>query len=173
MEPGEAYLTASLMRSVVQSGTGRAALALGREVAGKTGTTNDAKDAWFAGFSTDIVSVVWVGYDDAKPLGKRESGATTALPAWLQFMKAAHEGKPKTAFQRPSGVVQLEVDARTGLLPRPAGGERRREEFLLGTEPSAIAPSEPDAGTPEPEASGPSAAQPVLPEPSAAAPPPF
>ncbi len=176
LAPEEAYLTTSLMRSVVQSGTGRAAQAVGRDVAGKTGTTNDAKDAWFAGFSTDIVAVVWVGYDDAKPLGKRESGAATALPAWVQFMKAAHAGKPKTTFRRPSGVVQVEVDARTGLLPRLGAGERRREEFLAGTEPTQIAPAEGDAGAPQSDApSGDSkrpgeSRPPTTPQP---APPPF
>lgn len=139
MSPEEAYLATSLMRSVVQDGTGRAAASLGREVAGKTGTTNKAKDAWFAGYSTDIVAVVWVGYDDPLPLGKNESGSKTALPAWIDFMRAAHEGRPKTKFQRPAGVLEIEIDPETGLLPRPDQEERRREEFLPGTEPALVA----------------------------------
>ncbi len=150
MEEEEAYLATSLMRSVVERGTGRAARSLGREVAGKTGTTNQAKDAWFAGFSTDIVAVVWVGYDDARPLGKRESGARTALPAWIDFMRAAHEGRPKTTFHRPGKVLELDIDPLTGLLPLPGQENRRREEFLLGTEPTEVAPA-PDGGAPEPE----------------------
>lgn len=136
----EAYLTTSLMRSVVEVGTGRAARSLGREVAGKTGTTNDAKDAWFAGYSTDVVAAVWVGYDDARPLGRGESGAKSALPIWIDFMRKVHEGKPKTQFSRPAGVLVVEVDPETGLLPRPDQQSRVTEEFLTGTEPTELAP---------------------------------
>ncbi len=148
----EAYLTTSLLRSVVEYGTGRRAKSLGRELAGKTGTTNQAKDAWFAGYSTDIVAAVWVGYDDARPLGRGESGARTALPAWIDFMQAAHKGKPKTRFARPAGVLTVSVDPVTGLLPRPDQEEVHEEEFLSGTEPTEMAPLEPaatpDAGAP-------------------------
>ena len=88
MAAEEAYLITNLMESVVQVGTGRRARALRRPVAGKTGTTNDAKDAWFVGFTTEIVAGVWVGYDDALPLGPGESGSATALPGWIAFMKS-------------------------------------------------------------------------------------
>ncbi|HEY4156991.1 MAG TPA: transglycosylase domain-containing protein, partial [Polyangiaceae bacterium] len=105
MTPEEAYLITSLLRGVVDHGTGKRAKALGRPLAGKTGTTNLSKDTWFAGYSTDLTTVVWVGYDDALPLGWGEAGAVTALPAWMQLMKIAHEKRPPTEFPRPAGIV--------------------------------------------------------------------
>ncbi len=144
MEPDEAYLVTSLLRSVVTSGTGRRALSLGRPVAGKTGTTNLSKDAWFVGYSTDIVAAVWVGYDDALPLGSAESGAVTALPAWVEFMRAAHEGRPVTEFARPESIVTVRVDPATGLLPRDED-TAVEEEFLDGTAPTEVEPAA-DAG---------------------------
>lgn len=135
-----AYLTTSLLESVVERGTGRAARALGRAAAGKTGTTNDAKDAWFVGYTPEFVAAVWIGYDDALPLGPTESGAKTALPAWIDFMKAAHEGRPKTDFAKPSGVLSVAIDPATGLLPPPGLEETVTEEFLAGTEPTEASP---------------------------------
>jgi penicillin-binding protein 1A len=151
MDPDEAYLVTSLLRSVVQYGTGRRAQVLGRPVAGKTGTTNEAKDAWFVGYSPEIVVGVWVGYDDALPLGTTESGAVTALPAWISFMKAANEGKPVTEFAKPSSIVTVRVDPATGLLARDGEDGAVEEEFLDGTAPTDVAPA-PDAGAPGPRA---------------------
>jgi penicillin-binding protein 1A len=142
----EAYLVTSLLRSVVQSGTGKRASSLGRPLAGKTGTTNRAKDTWFVGYSTEIVASTWVGYDDALPLGWGESGATTALPIWMSFMKAAHEGHPVTDFPRPNGIVTASVDPATGLLAYPGQTDAIEEEFLEGTVPTEAAA--PDAGAP-------------------------
>jgi penicillin-binding protein 1A len=136
----EAYLTTSLLRTVVESGTGRAAAKLQREVAGKTGTTNESKDTWFVGYSTDIACAVWVGYDDGLPLGKSESGATTALPAWIEFMDVAHKKRPHTRFVRPASILAITVDPVTGLLAGPGQANARMEEFLPGTEPTEIAP---------------------------------
>jgi penicillin-binding protein 1A len=150
MTAEEAYLTTSLMRSVVERGTGQRAKTLGRPLAGKTGTTNDAKDAWFVGYSTELVAGCWVGYDDPLPLGWGESGAATALPAWVSFMKAAHEGHPITDFPRPSGIVVVNVDPATGLLAYPGQTDAIDEEFLDGTAPTDAA--SPDAGVPEPVA---------------------
>ena len=144
MDVDEAYLVTSLLKSVVTYGTARRAQSLGRPVAGKTGTTNAAKDAWFVGYSTDIVAAVWVGYDDALPLGSGESGAVTALPAWISFMKAAHEGHPVTEFARPSTIVTARIDPSTGLLARDEDGAIE-EEFLEGTAPTEMTPP-PDAG---------------------------
>jgi penicillin-binding protein 1A len=144
MSPEEAYLTTSLLRSVVESGTGQRAKTLGRPVAGKTGTTNDAKDAWFVGYSTEIVAGVWVGYDDPIPLGWGEAGSATALPAWVSFMKVAHEGRPSTDFPRPGSIVVLSVDPATGLIAYPGQTDAAEEEFLEGTAPSEV--SAPDAG---------------------------
>jgi penicillin-binding protein 1A len=152
----EAYLTTSLMRGVVEFGTAARAKSVGRPLAGKTGTTNKAKDAWFVGFSTELVASVWVGYDDPLPLGWGESGAVTALPAWVSFMKAAHTGRPVTDFPRPSGVVVVSVDPATGLLPYPGQTDAVEEEFLEGTVPTETAVA--DAGAPEPVDAGADAA---------------
>jgi len=143
----EAYLTTSLLRSVVERGTGQRARALGRPVGGKTGTTNQAKDAWFVGYSTELVAGVWVGYDDPLPLGWGESGALTALPAWVSFMKAAHEGHPSTDFPRPSGIVTMSIDPATGLIAYAGQTDAIEEEFLDGTAPTEAATV--DAGVPD------------------------
>lgn len=139
LESDEAYLVTSLLKSVVGYGTGRRAQSLHRAVAGKTGTTNQAKDAWFVGYSTDIVCGVWVGYDDALPLGSGESGSATALPIWISFMKAALADKPATEFSRPGTVVTARIDPETGLLPRDED-KAVEEEFLDGTVPTEAAP---------------------------------
>ncbi|HWZ92369.1 MAG TPA: penicillin-binding transpeptidase domain-containing protein, partial [Polyangiaceae bacterium] len=144
LSPEEAYLTTSLMRGVVEHGTAQRAKALGRPLAGKTGTTNLAKDTWFVGFSTEVAAAVWVGYDDALPLGWGEAGAATALPAWMSFMKVAHDKKPPTEFPRPSAIVTVNVDPATGLLPYPGEQNAIEEEFLDGTVPTEV--SKPDAG---------------------------
>ena len=136
MEESEAFLITSLMTSVVDHGTGQAAKSLGRPVAGKTGTSNEAKDAWFVGYSTDIAVAVWTGYDDAKPLGKREAGATAALPAWISFMKAAHTGKPAAEFPRPADITAVRIDPTSGLLPIDGQETTLLEFFLRGTEPT-------------------------------------
>lgn len=148
LDPAEAYVTTSLLQSVIDHGTGTKAKSLARPIAGKTGTSNDAKDTWFAGYSTEITSVVWVGYDDNKPLGSGETGASTALPAWIHLMKAAHENKPRAEFPRPPGVVTVAIDPKTG--KRAASEEGSIDEiFLEGTEPTEIAEADPprdDAG---------------------------
>ena len=161
MKPEVAYLMTSLLESVVREGTGQRALALGRPVAGKTGTTNKVKDAWFVGYSVDLVVAVWVGYDDAVPLGGAESGASAALPIWLDFMKAAHEGKPNVSFPRPPGIVEAKIDPATGLLARYEQADGVSEIFLLGTAPTEtateVAPAEPPPadGAPTTEGSQP------------------
>lgn len=155
LEPDEAYLVTSLLKSVVEAGTARRARTLERAVVGKTGTTNAAKDAWFVGYSTDIVAGVWVGYDDAHPLGSGESGSATALPIWISFMKAALEGRPKTEFSRPATIIVARVDPETGLLPRDED-HAVEEEFLEGTVPTEAAPApaeeSPRVAVPAPDA---------------------
>ena len=151
MSVEEAYLTTSLLEAVVERGTGQRAKALKRPLAGKTGTTNQAKDAWFVGFSTELVAGVWVGYDEPMALGWGESGAATALPAWVSFMKAAHEGHPVTEFPRPGGIVVAHVDPATGLLAYPSQTDAVDEEFLEGTAPTEVATV--DAGVPDAGAS--------------------
>jgi penicillin-binding protein 1A len=139
LDEAEAYVVTSMLTSVIDHGTGVRAKALGRVVAGKTGTSNGPKDTWFAGYSPDIAAVTWVGYDDGRALGGSEQGGVTALPAWLELMKAAHEGKPRTEFARPPGVTTVAIDARTGELPYPDDAEVMDEVFLTGTEPTQTA----------------------------------
>jgi penicillin-binding protein 1A len=149
LDEAEAFVTTNLLMSVIDHGTGARARQLGRPLAGKTGTSNASKDTWFAGYSTDIVTVVWVGYDDGKPLGAGETGATAALPAWMDFMRAAHEHKPASEFPRPSGVKVVTIDRRSGLLPFEGDTETLDEVFLDGTEPTTVvgsAPADPPLG---------------------------
>jgi penicillin-binding protein 1A len=153
LEPDEAYLVTSLLESVVTSGTGQRARDIGYRVAGKTGTSNESKDTWFVGYSTDLAVAVWIGFDDALPLGKLEEGARTALPAFVEFMTQAHKGRPQTEFPRPSGIVVASIDPETGLLPWPGQTNAVSEEFLDGTVPVQVAPEpipDPLALCPEP-----------------------
>ncbi len=138
LDDAEAYVTTSMLTSVIDHGTGVRAKSLGRPLAGKTGTSNTVKDTWFAGYSTEIAAVVWIGYDDGKSLGSGESGASVALPAWIEFMKAAHEHKPATDFPRPAGVATISIDTSTGKLPYEGDPDVMDEVFLRGTEPTEI-----------------------------------
>jgi penicillin-binding protein 1A len=151
MDEAEAFVTTSMLTSVVDHGTAARAKSLGRPLAGKTGTTNGPKDTWFAGYSTDVAAVAWVGYDDGRLLGGAEQGAVTALPAWMAVMKAAHEArerKPRVDFPRPPGVVTVSIDQRTGELPFADDTDVLDEVFLAGTEPTRVAEPPPpgDAG---------------------------
>jgi penicillin-binding protein 1A len=139
MQAEEAYLTTSLLKSVVKDGTGKRASVLGRPLAGKTGTTNEAKDAWFVGYSPDLVTATWVGFDDAIPLGWGESGSVTAVPGWVEFMKVALAKRPNADFPRPQGVLVVKIDPLTGLLARADQEDAIDEEFLDGTPPSEVA----------------------------------
>ncbi|GAB4209161.1 MAG: PBP1A family penicillin-binding protein [Sandaracinaceae bacterium] len=138
----EAYLVTSLLTSVTSpGGTGARASQLGRPVAAKTGTSNEARDVWFAGYTPELVGVVWVGYDDHRPLGARETGGRTALPIWVAAMRAAIGQRPRSEFPRPAGVITATIDARTGLLPYAGQTEGTIDEvFLDGTVPTESAP---------------------------------
>ena len=140
LDEAEAYVMTSMLTSVVDHGTAVRAKSLGRPLAGKTGTSNASKDTWFAGYSTEIASVVWVGFDDGKSLGGGETGAQTALPAWIDFMKVAHDKKPVSDFPRPAGIVTVKIDKRTGKLPAEGDEDVMDEVFLAGTEPTEVAP---------------------------------
>jgi penicillin-binding protein 1A len=144
IRPETAYVTVSLMRSVVESGTARsAAPKLKRPAAGKTGTTDEDRDAWFVGFTPEMLAGVWVGFDERRVLGRGEEGARTALPIWTEFMTKALAGVPVSDFAQPPGIVVARIDPTTGLLPAP-GSEGIEEFFLDGTAPteSAAAPGE-------------------------------
>lgn len=161
MTPEEAYLTTSLLRSVVEQGTGRRARVLGRPLAGKTGTTNHERDAWFVGYSTDYAASVWVGYDTPMHLGWGEQGAVTALPGWIEVMKAAHENRPAAEFPKPGKILTVNVDPATGLLPYEGQEDAVTEEFLPDSVPTAHAEAEgspEDEGPPGDEADGDEAA---------------
>jgi penicillin-binding protein 1B len=134
-----AFLVTSMLRSVLDEGTGAAARGLGfsAEAAGKTGTTNDLRDAWFAGYTPDLLCVVWVGYDDNTPINL--SGARAALPIWVEFMKAAVSGMKPRPFDVPAeNVIFVDIDKDTGLLAGPECTRRRSEAFIAGTEPTEI-----------------------------------
>jgi penicillin-binding protein 1A len=151
LEPAEAFIITNMMESVVDHGTAQKAKSLGRRVAGKTGTSNESKDTWFAGFSPEITAVTWVGYDDNKPLGAGEAGGVTALPGWIAVMDAAHKGKPRSEFARPPGVTTVAIDPKTGKLKAEGSeGEPMDEVFLAGTEPTDTADATSDAGAPLP-----------------------
>jgi penicillin-binding protein 1A len=144
IRPETAYVTVSLMRSVVEAGTARsAAPKLKRPAAGKTGTTDEDRDAWFVGFTPELLAGVWVGFDERRVLGRGEEGARAALPIWTEFMTKALVGVPVSDFAQPPGVVVARIDPATGLLPAP-GGNGIEEFFLDGTAPteSAAAPGE-------------------------------
>lgn len=114
------YIMHTILQDVVRRGTGRRALALNRQdLAGKTGTTNEQKDTWFAGFNHDVATTVWVGFDQPAPLGRREFGASTALPIWVDYMKTAMQGAPESTMARPNGIVSIRINPRTGERARP------------------------------------------------------
>ncbi len=146
LEPAEAYVITNMLTSVVDHGTAQRAKVLARPIAGKTGTSNKEHDTWFAGYSPEIAAVVWVGYDDNKPLGAGESGGSTALPGWINVMKAAHEGRPRAEFARPQGITTVAIDPKTGKLPFEGQEDAIDEVFLQGTEPTEHV--EADAGAP-------------------------
>ena len=136
MDESTAYLITSLLESVIQQGTGKRVRALGRPAAGKTGTTNNLYDAWFIGYTPDYVTGVWVGYDQEKSLGRKETGSRAASPIWLYFMKKIHEGRPIKTFKVPANIVFAKIDAKTGLLPGQDTKQTVFECFREGTVPT-------------------------------------
>ena len=138
LNPQTSYVITSLLQGVVEEpgGTGRAARAVGRPVAGKTGSTSGYYDAWFMGFSPDIATGVWVGFDEEKSLGKGEVGGRSALPIWINYMKFAHEGLPIRNFSVPDGIVFANIDNQTGKLASAISTEVVRQAFADGSEPT-------------------------------------
>jgi penicillin-binding protein 1B len=139
VRPESAFLVTDMLRSVLNEGTAASARALGftADAAGKTGTTNDYRDAWFAGFTPDLLTVVWVGFDDNTPVGL--SGTKAALPIWVDFMKSALGGSRPTPFPAPpEGIIFVQIDRDTGLLAGPLCPSTRSEAFVAGTEPREI-----------------------------------
>jgi penicillin-binding protein 1A len=135
-----AYVMTDLLRAVITEGTGWRIRALKRPAAGKTGTTNDLRDAWFIGYTPELLTGVWVGYDDRKPMGKGETGSRAASPIWLKFMSTVLEGKRVVDFEIPEGVVFAKIDAATGLLAGPHSKKTVLQAFVEGTEPREYSP---------------------------------
>ena len=132
-----AYIMTSILRDVVQRGTGKKAKELGRnDIAGKTGTTNDQIDGWFNGFNSQLVATAWMGFDEAKPMGKKEFGSTAALPIWLDYMRVALRGVPQQELVEPAGIINARIDATTGLLANAGTRNTRMEVFASGSLPA-------------------------------------
>ena len=137
ISPQNAFLIQDMMRDVVRRGTGvRARRELGRsDLSGKTGTSNDRRDAWFGGFNADLVAVVWVGYDDDLPLGPREEGSRTALPIWIEFVRIALQGAPEHQMPMPEGIISVKIDRATGCPARSGQADVTFEVFRIGNVP--------------------------------------
>lgn len=139
LSPAAAYVLTSMLQSVISDGTAKEARKLARPAAGKTGTSTQARDAWFVGYTPDLVAGVWVGYDDQRPLGKHESGAKSALPIWIAAMRMALEGKPAVGFAMPGGIETARIDPTSGLLAPEGLPKAIDEVFVAGTTPTQVA----------------------------------
>ena len=135
--PQAAFLVTSILQGTVERGTAASARRLGltRDAAGKTGTSNDLRDAWFVGYTPDLIAGVWVGVDSGAPL--QLTGAQAALPIWTQFIEQASVGHPPQSFEPPSGIVTAKIDPASGLRLTPGCPGGVEEVFIQGTEPTA------------------------------------
>jgi len=131
-----AWTMTSMLQDVIRTGTAKRALKLGRkDVAGKTGTTNDHKDAWFSGYTSDVVTTAWVGFDKPRSLGRKETGAKAALPMWITFMREALKDRPQRNLPKPKGLVTARIDPSTGLLARRGTPNAKYETFFAENTP--------------------------------------
>jgi penicillin-binding protein 1A len=134
--PQNAFLVQDMMRDVIRRGTGRKAMVLGRrDLSGKTGTSNDRRDAWFGGFNADLATIVWVGYDDDLPLGPGEEGSRTALPIWIEFARQAFRNVPEHQMPMPEGIVSVRINSKTGCPARAGQANAIFEVFREGHVP--------------------------------------
>lgn len=132
------FLMNNMLQDVINRGTGRRALALGRhDLAGKTGTTNDQKDAWFSGYNRDLVTTVWMGFDQPRSLGRWAFGGNTALPVWINYMRPMLAGKAEHPFPQPDGIVNVRIDPDTGLIAQPGQKNAIFELFKQEQMPAA------------------------------------
>ncbi|WP_084591645.1 penicillin-binding protein 1A [Gilvimarinus agarilyticus] len=132
-----AFIADSMLRDVIARGTGKRARVLERgDIAGKTGTTNGPRDAWFAGYNPDIVTITWLGFDNNTPLGNREYGGSAALPIWIDYMRAALADKPERPAERPDGIVTVRIDPETGLRAGPQDPDAIFEIFRVDNVPA-------------------------------------
>ena len=137
-DPGSAYQMVSMLRGAVTRGTGKLINKLNKTLAGKTGTTNSNQDAWFVGFSSDLVVGVFVGFDNPATLGKRETGSSVAAPIFRDFMSQALHKKPDVPFRRPAGIKLIKVNPKTGLLSKSNSKNYIIEAFKPGQLPNKI-----------------------------------
>jgi penicillin-binding protein 1A len=143
VEPRNAWLIDSMLSDVIRRGTGVRARSLERsDLAGKTGTTNDGRDTWFAGYNGNLVAATWVGFDQERPLGRGEAGGATALPLWIDFMGPALAGSEPSRIPQPPGLVTVRISAETGELARAGDPGAIFETFRVGNAPEAPAPGE-------------------------------
>jgi penicillin-binding protein 1A len=149
LKPATAYVLTSLLQSVVETGTGKAARKLGRPAAGKTGTSNNSRDAWFVGYTPEVVAGVWIGFDDQRTLGKGETGAKAALPVWIDVMQAVLGDRPTVQFPVPAGIERARIDPKTGLRAYDGMQGALDEVFVEGTAPTgtALPPDTLDSGS--------------------------
>jgi penicillin-binding protein 1A len=138
MARSTAAIVTNMLEAVVKEGTGRRARVLGKAVAGKTGTTNEYKDALFVGFSPRIIAGVWVGRDQGGSLGDKETGARAALPIWIDFMKVALQNEPHLYFDIPDDVNPIRIDPLSGLPQSDDSKPSAVALFKKGTEPPAL-----------------------------------
>ncbi len=162
LRPDVAFVLTNVLRGVVERGTGARLRALNRPLAGKTGTTSEATDVWFVGYTPSLVAGVWVGYDVKRSLGSHDTSATLAVPLWLRFGQRAFRDTPPEDFQPPEGVVMVPVNPVNGHPASPGDRTAIREYFIQGTEPRAAAAGRPATGAAA-EASPPPAAVPTNP----------
>lgn len=136
LSPQVAYVVTDMMKGVIKNGTGWRARELKKPMAGKTGTTNDYRDAWFIGFTPTLAAGVWVGFDDQRPLGSRETGARAASPIWVELMRGYFQlGGPAPDFLVPDGITFAEIDDEKGLIYAPNCAKVELVAFIKGTEP--------------------------------------
>jgi penicillin-binding protein 1A len=136
LEPTTAYQMVSMLEGVVQRGTGTAVKAVGKPLAGKTGTTNEGRDVWFMGFSPDLVAGVYLGFDQPRSLGEKATGGRYSAPIFRDFMMEALKDKPATPFRVPPGIRLVRVDYYSGARAAPGAGKVIWEAFKPGTEPT-------------------------------------
>jgi penicillin-binding protein 1A len=135
LDPKVAFLITSLLRSVVDYGTAVAVQPLKRPIAGKTGTTSDYKDAWFLGYTPQMITGVWIGFDEDRPIGRNETGTRSSAPIWLSYMQEAMKDLPVEDFAVPEGVIQVKVDTQTGDVPTSTTNRSIYEYFIDGQAP--------------------------------------
>jgi len=148
ISPQTAYVMTDLLKAVIKEGTGRAAVEVPGHIAGKTGTSNDYRDAWFVGYSPQMVSGVWIGYLKEKALGRSETGGRAAAPIWADYMKTVTASYPRNDFPIPGDIVFAYIDKTTGRLASPSNPNRVRVAFKAGTVPTLTASNAPRVGEP-------------------------